>query len=295
MPRRAPSRTPRFQSRPRSSSASVRRHVVLQVAGDDDLAGACIAQPLAVAGRLREGGDEARERRPQQGVDAGAAAPAARAEAGIGEEHRHAGALRFGEQVGPDLGLEEHAHGRLEMAQETTHATGCVEGQPGLHIAGPQQRSAGGATGRGAVREQQAKARARGAHRLDQRHRGAGLAERDGVDPDGAGRGRARRRERPEALAEVARVERLAAAAPEHAQRIERRAEPQQRRVAEAGGRCFRGADDLAHGSTAAAEATRCHAVHTASTDGVGSPSTATCWRAPWPACGPVRHEVGKL
>ena len=61
-----------------------------------------------------------------------------------------------------------------------------VVGQPGLHVAVAQQRAAGVAPGRRAVRQQQAHARARRAQRRDQRRRGARLAERDGVDPEAA-------------------------------------------------------------------------------------------------------------
>ena len=67
------------------------------------------------------------------------------------------------------------------------------------------------------------------AKRGDQRRRGAGLAERDRMDPE-----RARRHGvavAADALADRGRVERLGAAAPEHAQQVERQADPQQQRV----------------------------------------------------------------
>ena len=207
-------------------------------------------------------------------------------------------AAALGEQVRPDLGFHQHADRRIGVAQEAADRAGHVERQPGLRVAVAQQRLAGGAAGRGAVREEDANAGSRRAQGVEQRRGGARLAERDRVHPDRAGR------DRPaveaEALAERARVERLAPAAPLHAQQIERRDPAQQQRVggardAPAGGAGHGGFGAARAAATRAALCTPFHAAHTAATVGTGSPSTETCRPALWRGCGPVRHEVGKL
>ena len=73
------------------------------------------------------------------------------------------------------------------MSEKALHdATGVVR-QPDLTVAGAQQRPAGVAAGRGAVRQQQLHAGAQPAQRVDQGGGGARFAERDGVDPNPAG------------------------------------------------------------------------------------------------------------
>jgi hypothetical protein len=86
-----------------------------------------------------------------------------------------------------------------------------------------------------------------------------------------------------EALADRGRVERLAAAAPEQTQPIERHRNAQQQRIAGARERL---AHRRAHprGAAAATRArswTPFHAVQTMPTLGVGSSSTETCMPAP--------------
>ena len=231
-------------------------------------------------------------------VDAPAAAPAALAHARVGEQDRDAARRRDGEQVRPDLGFHQHADRRIGVAQEAAHRAGHVERQPELRVACAQQGLAGGAAGGGAMGEQDASAGPRRAQGVEQRRGGARLAERDRVHPDRPRRHRLAIEAEP--LAERARVDRLAPAAPLHAQHVQRRDQAQQQRI---GGARGAATGSAAHGGfgverPAAARAALCtpfHAAHTAATVGTGSPSTAT-WRPPlWRACGPVRHEVGKL
>ncbi len=130
--RRAPRPAAREQVR-------IGREVVLQVADDAHVAHARVAQARRVGIGLRERGGEARECRPQQRIDARAAAPAARAQARVGEQHRHAAPGGGGEQVGPDLGLHQHAGGRRDAMQESIDGAGRVERQPELAVAVAEQ------------------------------------------------------------------------------------------------------------------------------------------------------------
>jgi hypothetical protein len=91
--------------------------------------------------------------------------------------------VRGQQQVGPDLGFHQHAHRGPVAAQEAPHRARGVVGQPGLRVAGLQQRAPGLAAGGGAVGQQQLHA---GAWRRSASTRvcgGAGLAQRHGMDP----------------------------------------------------------------------------------------------------------------
>ena len=95
-------------------------------------------------------------------------------------------------------------------------------------------------------------------------------------------------------------IDRLAPAAPLHPQEVQRCDQVQQQRIGSARETAAGGAAHVgfAAGRAAATRAALCtpfHAAHTAATVGTGSPSTATCRPPLWRACGPVRHEVGKL
>jgi hypothetical protein len=281
-----------------SEQAGVGGDVVFQVADDADLAHAGVAQAGGVGLGLRQRRGQALERRPQQRIDAPAALSAALAHARVGEQDRNAARRRDGEQVRPDLGFHQHADRRIGVLQEAAHRTGHVERQPELEVARAQQGLSGSAAGGGAMGQQDASARSRCAQCVEERRGSAGLAERDRMHPD-----RPRRHRlaiEAEALAGRAGVGRLAPAAPLHAQQVQRRDQAQQQRI---GGARRAATGSAAHGvfggeRPAAVRAALCtpfQAAHTAATVGTGSPSTAT-WRPPlWRACGPVRHEVGKL
>jgi hypothetical protein len=137
--------------------AGLGREIELEVAGDHDVADAGVAQPRGVGLGLREArrrgsrtpAAAARRRAPRA-----AAALAERALASIDGTPR----LALGEQVGPDLGLHQHAASGAKWSRKRRTAAGRVARQPGLAVAGSQQRGTGGAAGRGAVREQQAHA-----------------------------------------------------------------------------------------------------------------------------------------
>ena len=177
-------------------------------------------------------------------------------------------------------------------------APGTSNGSQSWASPGAQQGLSGAAAGGGAMGEQDASAGSRCAQGVEQRRGGAGLAERDRMHPDRPRHHRLAIEAEP--LPGRAGVGRLAPAAPLHAQQVQRRDQAQQQRI---GGARHAATGSAAHGAfdgkrPVAARAALCtpfHAAHTAATVGTGSPSTAT-WRPPlWRACGPVRHEVGKL
>ena len=152
-----------------------------------------------------------------------------------------------------------------------------------MRIALAQQRRTGFAAGRRAVRQQQAHAGALAAQRIDQRRRRARLAERHRVHPDPTGACNAG--VEAETLGHRVPVQRLGAAAPPQAQRVERLQQSQQQRIGEP--------REAAHPLTAALTVTQ--AAQTSSTVGVVGACTDTWCAWPWAACGPVRHAVGKL
>ena len=114
------------------------------------------------------------------------------------------------------------------MREESPHGERRVVGQPRLQHAVAEERAPGVAAGRRHVRQQQGRVGMRAAQPHDERRRGAGFAERNGVHPEDP-----RRRRGPVstvALADVLAIAGLAAAAPQEAQRRERqRRAPQQR------------------------------------------------------------------
>ena len=90
-------------------------------------------------------------------------------------------------QVGPDLGFHQYPGAGLEMGEKGLDRPRRVPGQPGLGVTRPQQALALGAPGGGAMRQQHPKAGLQSAQRLQQGGGGTGLAERDRMDPEGAG------------------------------------------------------------------------------------------------------------
>ena len=126
---------PARQARPRASSAGSAAMSYFRLPTTLDLAHAGVAQARGVGVGLRQRRGQALERRPQQRVDAPAAASAALAHARVGEQHRHAARRRDGEQVRPDLGFHQHADRRIGVAQEAAHRAGHVERQPELRVA----------------------------------------------------------------------------------------------------------------------------------------------------------------
>ena len=128
---------------------------------------------------------QARERRPQQRVDALAAAPAALAQARVGEHHRHAARpaaarSRLG-QI--SVSISTPTAGATWRRKRRT-APGVSNGSQAWRSPARSSACARGAAGRGAVGEQQAHAGPVRAQRLDQRRGGARLAERDRMHPE---------------------------------------------------------------------------------------------------------------
>jgi hypothetical protein len=76
---------------------------------------------------------------------------------------------------------------RGEMREEAPHGKGQIVGQPRLHDAIAEQRASRLAAGRGHVREHDRPLRHLAQQALDQRRRGARLAERHRMHPKHAG------------------------------------------------------------------------------------------------------------
>ena len=166
----------------------VRRHVELQIAADEHVHRPRLAQALRVAFSLRQHQGQASHRRPDQRVKTLALALALQAQPRICEHHRHTAGLRGMQQVGPDFGLHQHAHGGLEMIEEAVHHTGRVIRQPGLSVSVVQQRQARLAASRRAVGQQQAHAGALSAQGVDQGGSSARFAQRHRMHPHRAAR-----------------------------------------------------------------------------------------------------------
>jgi hypothetical protein len=165
------------------------------------------------------------------------------------------------------------------MLQEAAHRLRRVPRQPGLRVAGAQQRLAFGAAGRGAMREQDAHAWLLGPQLFQQDRGRPGFAERDRMDPDPAAVAAAA--VAAETLVDMLQVARLGGAALAQFAPQERLGAAHHERI--------QGPDH--------ATLTRNQAAQTCSTDGVGAANTLR-WRggtAPLGASGPVRHAVSTL
>ena len=212
-----------------------RGDVELDVAGHRHPAGAELGEARGVGRGLRADRGERlhgqRGQRRQPRVAAGGAIGQAR----VGQHHRDTAAAAGGEQVGPQLGLHDHAEHRPEVTQEGVGEAADVIGQIGAQHARlvREQRARGVAAGGGHVGEQHAvlgPAREQGAH---QRFGGARLAHRHGMHPDH--RQRRTHPVAPEALADVPQVGGLAARPPQQAKQHQGQGENPQQGVGQAG------------------------------------------------------------
>ncbi len=226
------------QASPRLDEFRRRREVELQVADHLHTPGADLTHPLGVRRRLRQHEREVAGRLAHQVRRALRLGERLLRQPCIDQHHRHALLARDGEQVRPGLGFHPDADHRPERAQEAPHGERQVVRQVDLrHSARPllHDRSSGLAAGRRHVGQQQTVPRIRVQQRRDQRFGGARLADRHGVHPEERTCDGTRIARPAEALAPVSAVLGLLARAPQQVERRERRREPDERRVAEAG------------------------------------------------------------
>jgi hypothetical protein len=111
-------------------------------------------------------------------------------QARVGQHQRDATLGASRRELGPDLGLHQHADAGLEAVQEAGHCGRGVPGLPDLQVAFFQQLGALFPAGGGAVGEQDRDAGVLAPQLGDQDAGGARLAQRDRMNPAPAGAGR---------------------------------------------------------------------------------------------------------
>ncbi len=232
-----------------------RRDVELEIPGHLGAARAERGEPRGVGLGLGRNRREVRERFPRQRPDATVALGGPLRKPCVREQHGHARAPAFAQEVGPDLGLHHDAETGAEVRDEPPHCPRQVIGQEregGEFAVQARRRFAPG--GRHVRQNQRVirKARPEGVH---EGLCGARFAERHRVDPDD--RPRRAGAVTPEALADVPPVAGLLAPAPPKAQRDVRQREMQRDVVERAEHQASAGATSPSASSTSAAEGGR--------------------------------------
>ena len=169
---------------PQGQQGCIGLHIELQVAHDGRHGGAQAAQAFGVFLGLGQYGRQACIGRVGQGAPALRSGKRFGIQSRIGQHQGDACLAAAGHQVGPDLGFHQDAHQGPKLLQKALHRTGCIPGQPDLHIARLQQLGTLGTACGSAVRQEQSHAGQVGAQRLQQQGGGAGLAQGHGVDPN---------------------------------------------------------------------------------------------------------------
>ncbi len=138
---------------------------------------------------------EAIEQRAEEGAQGGAQAPRAGLQRPGQQQHRHAAPRRLEHEIGPAVELHEHDGARAPRLEQAGHGGRRVDRQPLVQIGARSPRGVAPA-GRGVVRHHHRRGVRQRAQRGDDRPRLLVLADRGGVEPDGAAQPR-RGRPRP--------------------------------------------------------------------------------------------------
>ena len=159
-----------------------RRHIELEIARRDHIAGAERGKPLGIGLRLGQAKVETAE---QRGDRAGHAAPArerARRHPSIDHDHRHPPGGAGEDQIGPEVGFDEQPERWAPMIQKPLHKTWRVIGDVLMdHI---RRETFGHDRGRGHRSRGEQDADVERAQPLDQRRRRQHLADARAVNPD---------------------------------------------------------------------------------------------------------------
>lgn len=159
------------------------RHVELQIAEHRDVARAERSQALRVGGALREHAREAAEHVARGGAEFRRAPERARRHPRVRQHERHVGAAAFVNERRPDLGLHHEPERRPPCAQEAPHGARQIVRQVAARHALAEDLLARRAAARRHVREQHVRVGARAQQRIDERLRGARLADRHRMHP----------------------------------------------------------------------------------------------------------------
>lgn len=144
----------------------------------------------------------------EEPAEAEVAGKGAVGEAGVDDEDERAGAAGFAEEVGPDFGLHDDEQRGAEAAEDAANGEAVIQ-RDIKDCVGEADKFffAEGAAGEGGCGDEDGDAGQEGAEAAEEDGGGEGLADADGVQPDGAGGRRENvRRQESEALAEAAEV-----------------------------------------------------------------------------------------
>ncbi|MNN05190.1 hypothetical protein D3C81_1179430 [compost metagenome] len=209
-----------------------RLHVELEVAGHLHGLHAERAIALGIASRLGQHRREIVIQRGRRAAEARCPPITARRQPGIDQEQRHAHPARDVDQVGPDLGLHDQPRLGPEVGQEAAHQRRHVVRQVALLHARVVaiELLTGLAAGRRHVGQQNTMTGIRGQQRVEQRLRGARLADGHRMDPEPRPAGR-----QPaisaKPLPDVAAIAGFLARPPDQAQQRQWEDHPPQQRV----------------------------------------------------------------
>ena len=219
-------------SRPSASGGVGDVDVELEVAEDGGARRAQRGDARGVRLALRRNAGERRHHRARQRGNPRIAGRGPLRHPRVDQEDRNAALARERDRVRPQLGLHDQQQPWLPMREEAAYRERHVVRKPRLDHAIAEERLPRRASRRSHVRHEQRRIGIGAAHPVDERDRGARLAERDSVHPQN---GLARRAigvfVAPESLADVLAVARFAPPPPPEPQRQERQHEISQKRV----------------------------------------------------------------